>query len=207
MNGSNNTTTPSSLAPVGGHPPNNFNQMQNVPTDFTVNHASLAIASSSKTARAKNTTAPYLPPNVRGGKEKRFVDHSYIDFSLVQEDDIVYGRVMGSSIGSILVFKPDMVSWQDTKDYLDKVPDGGTMRASLGARQFTNVSCLHLFPKKLMDILKASEKSKQPDKECAWWNEHGRSFNIRKYGTENTIEILPGRPTQYKSFVRSLNMW
>jgi hypothetical protein len=63
-----------------------------------------------------------------------------------------------------------------------------------------------LFPDLLHDLLDAVEERKEAD--IVSWRRNGRCFKVTKRD-EFMKEILPRyfRQTQYKSFVRQLNIW
>lgn len=126
---------------------------------------------------------------VNGGKcsgDKTFVDHTYIDFSSVN-DRIIHERssFVGETLQSIVI-KGGATDPDDVVT-VEPVTNRGT----------------RTFPKKLMEMLSVPMIS-----HCLTWLPHGRSFIVNN-PDEFMTEVYPRffKATQYKSFLRQLNLW
>jgi len=122
-------------------------------------------------------------------KTRPFVDHTYVDFSLVNDERIFRNKscqISGETLQSIL-----------TRDRACEPRDIVTVQTNS-----TNRS-VETFPMKLMDLL-----SKEDTSECIAWLPHGRSFRV-----DNTDLFMMNysprifKATKYRSFVRQLNIW
>lgn len=112
---------------------------------------------------------------------KKWIDHTYIDFSLVEQQHLLGNRSpQGSTLKAVLEANPDCITLKH-----------GKFQGSINFP--TN------FPYKMMEILSRPEIKNIID-----WRPHGRSFIIyHPEKMENKVLVF----SKYKSFVRSLNMW
>jgi len=120
------------------------------------------------------------------GDCKFYVDHTYADFSsvndrLVHEQSVFVGETLESIIEKGGATVPEDVVT------VEPVTNRGT----------------RTFPKKLMEMLSLPEVS-----HCITWQPHGRSFIVNNPEAFMT-EVYPQfvKATQYKSFLRQLNLW
>eukprot|EP00816_Leptocylindrus_hargravesii_P004263 CAMPEP_0196808348 /NCGR_PEP_ID=MMETSP1362-20130617/8336_1 /TAXON_ID=163516 /ORGANISM="Leptocylindrus danicus, Strain CCMP1856" /LENGTH=323 /DNA_ID=CAMNT_0042182647 /DNA_START=28 /DNA_END=999 /DNA_ORIENTATION=- len=114
------------------------------------------------------------------------VDHTYADFSSVN-DQLVHERsvFVGETLESII----------------DK--GGATVPEDVVTVEPITNRGTRTFPKKLMEMLALPEVS-----HCLTWQPHGRSFVVNNPEAFMT-EVYPQffKATQYKSFLRQLNLW
>lgn len=122
-------------------------------------------------------------------KTRPYVDHTYVDFSLVNDERIFRNescQISGENLQSIL-----------TKGRTCEPNDMVTVQTSS-----TNRS-VETFPMKLIDML-----SKEYASECITWLPHGRSFRVDDtdlFMAKYSPRIF--KATKYRSFVRQLNIW
>lgn len=123
-----------------------------------------------------------------------YVDHSYIDFSRVIDDNVNESScVMGEKLEAILQF-----GGATHKSHVGVIDQANSPNAiKTKTRNISN------FPKKLMSVL-----DKNPDPSIISWLPHGRAF-IVKDSNRFMSEINPSHfnSKQFKTFQRMLNMW
>lgn len=128
------------------------------------------------------------------GKGNCYVDHSYIDFSRVIDDNVNEAScVMGEKLEAILKFGGAI--HKSHVGIIDQANSPNAMKTK--TRNISN------FPKKLMSVL-----DKNPDPSIISWLPHGRAF-IVKDSKRFMSEINPSHfnSKQFKTFQRMLNMW
>jgi len=132
--------------------------------------------------------------------KRLYVDHSYIDFSRIDDHVVTEGSIItGEKLSAILEFGRatcqahigvlgDISQWEDMEGYHKRKPK---------TRNIMN------FPKKLMSLL-----DENPDPNIISWLPHGRAFIVRDQ-TEFMLKVHPKHfnNCKYKTFQRMLNMW
>ena len=126
---------------------------------------------------------------------KPYVDHTYIDFSNVDDRIITESsHIVGEKLHAIFCYGGALSNVD-----LFVLGDTTTKRTKrrLKTRKVDN------FPSRLMTLL-----SDGPDPSIISWLPHGRSFIIKHQKRfMDEIHHLYFRPTKFKTFQRMLNMW
>jgi len=139
--------------------------------------------------------ASLLAESRDNSKKKSYVDHTYIDFSKVDDRLVTESsRIVGEKLYAIFCYGGALSN--DHFSVLDDTTNKGTIH-KLKKRRSDN------FPSRLMTLL-----SDDPDSSIISWLPHGRSFIIKNQKRfMDEIHHLYFRPSKFKSFQRLLNMW
>mmetsp|Transcript_3934 Transcript_3934/g.6014 ORF Transcript_3934/g.6014 Transcript_3934/m.6014 type:complete len:459 (+) Transcript_3934:77-1453(+) len=135
---------------------------------------------------SKGVVPPELEQNLRSLKgEHNLVDHTYFDFSLVDDS---------------LITDESIIIGQNLKAALKAEEMNFTNCIMISSRIMRNIQ---IFPMRLMDMLSRSEVSS-----VITWLPHGRSFIVRDPKTLED-DLIPRffKPMKFKSFLRQVNLW
>ena len=114
------------------------------------------------------------------------VDHSYIDFSRIDDEDVTEGsEIIGETLESIFSGVPEKKKWGDFGHCTSKTRN------------------IQSFPRILMQIL-----DDNPDPRIISWLPHGRSFIVlnQRLFMDRVLPIYSD-PIQFKTFQRKLSLW
>ena len=128
-------------------------------------------------------------------KKKQYVDHTYIDFSKVDDRFVTESsRIIGEKLHAIFCYGGALSN--DHCFVLGDITKNGTKR-KLKERRRDN------FPIRLMTLL-----SDDPDPSIIPWLPHGRSFIVKDQKRfMDEIHHLYFRPSKFKTFQRMLSLW
>jgi len=123
-------------------------------------------------------------------KKKQYVDHTYIDFSKVDDRSVdESSRIVGEKLYAIFCYGGAL------SDDHRFVIDGTKPRSK--KRRWDN------FPSRLMMLL-----SDDPDPSIISWLPHGRSFIVKDQKRfMDEVHPLYFRPSKFKTFQRMLSLW
>ena len=128
-------------------------------------------------------------------KKKQYVDHTYIDFSMVDDRFVTESsRIVGEELHAIFRYGGALSNGHCF--VLGDTTENGTKRR-LKKRRRDN------FPIRLMTLL-----SDDPDPTIISWLPHGRSFIVKDQKRfMDEIHHLYFRPSKFKTFQRMLSLW